>query len=132
MGPSIPLLKENFEVGEQTGMRRLDFKAPASQAYVGMAFKVPKLEAADLMDAADGAAPSPTAAASRDALALTVLAAVLDGYSGARLERALVQGEGRLADSAGASTGQPNTDRVSPTFYSPSACARASPAPGPA
>ena len=90
---------------EQTGLRSLDFKAPASQAYVGMAFKVPKLEAADLMDPASGAAPSPTAAASRDALALTVLAAVLDGYSGARLDRALVQGEGRLADSAGASNG---------------------------
>ncbi|MEP6964064.1 MAG: insulinase family protein, partial [Polaromonas sp.] len=43
---------------------------------------------------------------------LTVLAAVLDGYSGARLERALVQGQGpdqptgeRVADSAGASSG---------------------------
>ena len=41
----------------------------------------------------------------RDALALTVLASVLDGYSGARLQRALEQGEGRLADSAGASNG---------------------------
>src|SRR2546427_728968 len=40
-----------------------------------------------------------------DVQALTVLAAVRDGYSGARLERALVQGEGRLADSAGASNG---------------------------
>jgi zinc protease len=37
-------------------------------------------------------------------LALAVLAAVLDGYSGARLERALVQGDGRVADSAGASS----------------------------
>ena len=42
---------------------------------------------------------------SRDALALTVLAAVLDGYTGARLDRALTQGPGRLADSAGASNG---------------------------
>ncbi|HEY3048054.1 MAG TPA: pitrilysin family protein [Polaromonas sp.] len=100
----VPTRKPRSEP-EQTGMRRFDFKAPASQAYVGMAFKVPKLEAADLMDLVSGAAPSPTAAASRDALALTVLAAVLDGYSGARLERALVQGEGRLADSAGASNG---------------------------
>jgi len=39
----------------------------------------------------------------RDALALTLLSAVLDGYSGARLDRALAQGEGRLADSVGAS-----------------------------
>ena len=91
----------------QAGLRTIDFKAPASQAYVSMAFKVPKVEAADLQ--ASGAA-SPTAAASREALALTVLAAVLDGYSGARLERALVQGQGqpaggRVADSAGASSG---------------------------
>jgi len=92
---------------EQAGLRRIDFKAPASQAYVGMSFKVPKLEPVDL--AQPGAAASPTVAASRDALALTVLAAVLDGYSGARLERALVQGQGqtggRVADSAGASSG---------------------------
>lgn len=92
---------------EQSGMRHLDFKAPASQAYVALAFKVPRLEAADLM-ADTASAASQAAAASRDALALTVLAAVLDGYSGARLERALVQGEmgeGRVADSAGASNG---------------------------
>ena len=93
----------------QAGLRRIDFKAPASQAYVSIAFKVPKVEAVDLA-AAPGAA-SPTAATSREALALTVLAAVLDGYSGARLERALVQGQGqqaggRVADSAGASSGQ--------------------------
>ncbi|MFC5520341.1 M16 family metallopeptidase [Polaromonas jejuensis] len=97
----VPERKPRLEP-EQAGLRRLEFKAPASQAYVGLAFKVPKLEPADLTDAAGAA--SPTAAASRDALALTVLAAVLDGYSGARLERALVQGEGRVADSAGASS----------------------------
>ena len=92
---------------EQAGLRRLDFKAPASQSYVSMAFKVPKVEAADLLPTPG--AVSPTAAASREALALTVLAAVLDGYSGARLDRALVQGQGqaagRVADSAGASSG---------------------------
>lgn len=91
----------------QAGARRIDFKAPASQAYVSLAFKVPRLEAADLAPAPG--APSPTFAASREALALTVLSAVLDGYSGARLDRALVQGqgqkEGRVADSAGASSG---------------------------
>ena len=91
---------------EQAGLRRIDLKAPASQAYVSMSFKVPKVQPADL---AAGGAASPTAAASRDALALTVLSAVLDGYSGARLERALVQGQdekgGRVADSAGASSG---------------------------
>jgi zinc protease len=99
----VPERKPRLEP-EQTGMRRMEFKAPASQAYVSMAFKVPRLEAVDLADSA-GKDTSPTAAASREALALTVLAAVLDGYSGARLERALIQGEGRVADSAGASSG---------------------------
>ncbi|GBU15283.1 zinc protease [Polaromonas sp.] len=88
---------------QQAGARHLDFKAQASQAYVSMSFKVPKLEAADLA-ALDNTA-SPTAAGSREALALTVLAAVLDGYSGARLDRALVQGKGRLADGVSASSG---------------------------
>ena len=91
----------------QTGLRRLDLKAPASQAYVSMSFKVPQVQAADLMPAT--ATPTETLATSREALALTVLSAVLDGYSGARLERSLVQGQGRaggrLADSAGASSG---------------------------
>jgi len=77
----------------QSGMKRLAFKAPAEQASVTLAFKVPGLELRP--DAKDDA----------DALALTVLAAVLDGYSGARLERALTQGADRLADSAGAYNG---------------------------
>ena len=88
----------------QAGARHLDFKAPASQAYVSMSFKVPKFEAADLLPARNSSA-SPSAAGSREALALTVLAAVLDGYSGARLDRALVQGPGRVADGVGASSG---------------------------
>lgn len=83
----------------QTGLRRMDFKAPASQAYVSLSYKVPGLQSP--ADAAQGAGD----AFNRDALALTVLAAVLDGYSGARLERALTQGDNRLADSAGASNG---------------------------
>ena len=74
----------------QTGVRRMDFKAPAEQAYLSMAFKVPGLRALD---------------GDEDALALTVLAAVLDGYSGARLDRALTQGDDRVADSAGAYNG---------------------------
>ncbi|MFZ3128455.1 MAG: insulinase family protein, partial [Rhodoferax sp.] len=44
-------------------------------------------------------------AGSDDALALTVLSAVLDGYSGARLDRALTQPEDHVADSASASFG---------------------------
>ena len=123
---AVPERKPRSEPA-QAGLRRLDFKAPASQSYVSMSFKVPRLEPADLAApsavpapdapagpvamaaaAATPSVPSATAAASREALALTVLAAVLDGYSGARLERALVQGskaKGRLADSAGASNG---------------------------
>ncbi len=105
---ALPLRKPRQEPG-QTGLRRLDFKAVASQAYVSLAFKVPKLEAADLLDAAVASGSQSVASPGRDALALTVLAAVLDGYSGARLQRALEQdniaGDGRLADSAGASNG---------------------------
>ncbi len=77
----------------QLGERRILVKAPAEQAVVSMAFKVPRLENLE---------PSP---ANDDALALTVLAAVLDGYSGARLDRALTQGPDRVADSAGAYNG---------------------------
>jgi len=78
---------------EQMGVRRMEFKAPAEQAYVALAFKVPQLTSFE---------PGP---ANDDALALTVLAAVLDGYSGARLERALTQGSDRVADSVGAGNG---------------------------
>ena len=77
----------------QKGLRRVEIKAPAEQSYVALAFKVPRLASMD---------PKPE---HDDALALTVLAAVLDGYSGARLERALAQGEQRLADSVGAGNG---------------------------
>jgi len=78
---------------QQAGIKRLAFKAPAEQAYVAMAFKVPSLTL------------QADAAQDTDALALTVLAAVLDGYSGARLERNLTQGPERLADCVGAYNG---------------------------
>ncbi len=99
----VPVRKPRVDP-EQAGIRRIDFKAPASQAYVSLAFKIPSLQPTDLVDSATS---SPTAAASSDALALTVLAAVLDGYGGARLDRVLVQGVGgtRVADSAGAYSG---------------------------
>ena len=83
----------------QTGLRRLEHKASASQAFVSLFFKVPQLAASELLD------PSTASGPSRDALALTMLAAVLDGYSGARLDRALTQGEQRVADSVGAYNG---------------------------
>ena len=78
----------------QAGIRRIDFKAPAEQAYVSLAFKVPQITS-----------PGATDTATVDAYALIVLSAVLDGYSGARLDRALTQGEGAVADSAGAYCG---------------------------
>ncbi len=89
---AVPDRKPQQEPAQQ-GLRRFEFKAPAEQAYVALAFKVPRLASLQ---------PSPE---HDDALALTVLAAVLDGYSGARLDRALTQGEQRLADSVGASNG---------------------------
>jgi zinc protease len=78
---------------QQAGVRRVEFKASAEQAYVALAFKVPQLTSFESTPDND------------DALALTVLAAVLDGYSGARLDRALTQGSDRIADSAGAGNG---------------------------
>jgi zinc protease len=89
---SVPAGKPRSEP-QQAGVRRIEFKAPAEQAYVALVFKVPQLTSFD-----------PTAQ-NDDALALTVLAAVLDGYRGARLDRALTQGSDRLADSAGAENG---------------------------
>lgn len=77
----------------QKGLRRVELKAPAEQSYVALAYRVPRLVSLE---------PGPQR---DDALALTVLAAVLDGYSGARLERQLAQGTQRLADSVGADNG---------------------------
>lgn len=91
---AVPTRKPQVEP-QQMGLRRIDFKAPAEQAVVALAFKVPGLQSLD--------PAAPTRATDDEALALTVLAAVLDGYSGARLERALTQGPDRLADGAGAS-----------------------------
>ncbi|MCY7317165.1 MAG: insulinase family protein [Ramlibacter sp.] len=88
----VPPRKPRAET-EQVGLRRMDFKAPADQSYVALAFKVPSLTSFE------------RTADNDEALALTVLAAVLDGYSGARLDRALTQGDNRVADSAGASNG---------------------------
>jgi zinc protease len=89
---TVPTRKPRTEP-DQVGIRRLEFNAPAEQAYVALAFKVPQLTSFE-------STPD-----NNDALALTVLAAVLDGYSGARLERALTQGADRVADGAGAGNG---------------------------
>ncbi|RIX73174.1 M16 family metallopeptidase, partial [Acidovorax cavernicola] len=87
---AVPERKPRTEPA-QRGIRRLEFKAPAEQAYVSLAFRVPQITNVD--------------DANSDAWALVVLSAVLDGYAGARLDRALTQGPGRVADSAGAYAG---------------------------
>ena len=78
----------------QSGERRLSFKAPAEQAYVALGFKVPGIRPRSDEDLWDAQA--------QDALALTVLAAVLDGYEGARLDRSLTQPQEHVADNASA------------------------------
>jgi zinc protease len=95
-GHPLPERKPRVEP-EQGGLRRLDFKAPAEQASVTLAFKIPSIKAEALDHEND--------ANSNDALALTVLAAVLSGYENARLDRALTQSDDHVADSAGASCG---------------------------
>lgn len=90
---SVPARKPQTEP-VQTGARRLAVTAPTEQPYLALAYRVPRLTDPDAADAE-----------SQDALALAMLAAVLDGYEGARLGRQLVQrpASERLADSAGAS-----------------------------
>ena len=83
------------EEPRQLGMRRIEVKQPAEQAYVAMAYRVPSIRNVQNL----------TTAEDKDALALLVLSAVLDGYDGARLERALVQGKDRVADGASSSAG---------------------------
>jgi zinc protease len=95
-GHALPERKPRVEP-EQGGLRRLDFKAPAEQASVTLAFKIPSFAAAALDIETD--------ADSNDALALTMLAAVLSGYDNARLDRALTQSDDHVADSTGASCG---------------------------
>jgi zinc protease len=88
----VPVRKPTEEPA-QKGVRRVEFKAPAEQSYVALAFKVPQLTSFEHTPQND------------DALALTMLAAVLDGYEGARLDRALTQGPDRVADGADAGNG---------------------------
>lgn len=86
---ALPVRKPRTEP-EQKGIRRVEFKAPAEQSYVSLAFRAPQIASLD---------------AESDVWALVVLSAVLDGYAGSRLDRALTQGPDRVADSAGASSG---------------------------
>jgi len=85
----IPKRKPRLEP-DQNGIRRLTVKAPAEQGFLVLSWKVPGYKA------------DPNSTEHQDAIALQILSAVLDGYSGARLDRALTQGEHPLADEAGA------------------------------
>jgi len=92
---SVPARKPRTEPAQQ-GPRRLEFRGVTDQPLVVLAWHAPRYSGGD-------------DEASRDALALALLDGVLDGYGGARLERALVQGEGnagkRVADSASSGYG---------------------------
>jgi zinc protease len=92
----LPVRKPRIEP-EQKGIRRVSFKAPAKQAYVALSWKVPGFKGFanhDKMSQEDQLA-------SKEALSLTVLSALLDGYEGARLDRALTQGTKRVAQEVG-------------------------------
>lgn len=80
--PARPVVEEP----PQRGMRRSVVRAPAELPYVAMAWPTPTLR---------------DPGADTDVYALQVLAAVLDGYDGARLSRTLVRDK-QVAQSAGA------------------------------
>lgn len=83
----------------QRGTRAASVKAPAELPYLALAWQAPALR---------------NPAADRDTYALEVLAAILDGYEGARLNRRLVR-DSRVAVSAGA--GFDATGRGPALFY---------------
>ena len=74
----------------QIGARRIQVKAPAENPDITFAWKVPKVESADIKLI--------------DPYALSVLAGILDGHANSRLNRNLVR-DLRLADSVDASYG---------------------------
>ncbi|QEL63876.1 zinc protease [Oryzomicrobium terrae] len=96
----------------QTGIRRVTVKAPAELPSVMLAWKAPKVTGMDAKaQAQDG-----------DTYALDVLAALLDGYDGARLTTRLVK-EARIAQDVG--VGYDNVGRGPALFM-----VQATPAPG--
>jgi zinc protease len=88
----VPARKPQVEPA-QTGARRLEFRARAKQPLLVLGYRAPRLST-----------PDDDSPAARDALALLLLAQVLDGHSAARLSQSLVQRQ-RLADSVDASFG---------------------------
>lgn len=83
----------------QHGVRRINVKAPAELPYLIMGWQVPKL-----LDVEKDTDP----------YALEVLAAILDGYDGARITKDLIR-DARIAHEAGA--GYDSTSR-GPTMFS--------------
>ncbi len=77
----------------QAGVRRMEFRARAKQPLLVLGYRAPQLNT-----------PDDESPAAQDALALLLLANILDGHSAARLSQSLVQRQ-RLADSVDASFG---------------------------
>lgn len=82
---ALPERKPQLEP-PQKGIKRVQVKAPADNARLAMAWKVPKLQPGKLDDA--------------EPYALELLSAVLDGYDNARLNRQLVKQE-RVVNDVG-------------------------------
>ena len=82
---ALPERKPQIEP-PQKGIKRVQVKAPADSAQLAMAWKVPKLQPGKLDD--------------DEPYALELLAAVLDGYDNARLNRTLVKQE-RVVNDVG-------------------------------
>lgn len=91
LAATLPARKITQEPPQQ-GPRRIVLRDRVEQPVLLMAFKAPALQQLQQPTASD-----------REALALMALAGVLSGYEGARLERALVRGPQRVADSVDAS-----------------------------
>lgn len=87
---AVPARKPQTEP-VQTGVRRMEFKARVTQPLLVLGYRAPRLNG-----------PDDDSPAAQDALALLLLANVLDGHSAARLSQSLVQQQ-RLADSVDAS-----------------------------
>jgi len=81
----LPVRKPQVEP-IQKGIKKVQVKAPADSAQLAMAWKVPKLQPEKLED--------------DEPYALELLAAVLDGYDNARLNRTLVKQE-RVVNDVG-------------------------------
>ena len=91
--PRVLPVRKSQDEPPQKGIRRVDLKAPAELPYLMMAWHAPRLSDVER---------------DSDPYALEVLAAVLDGYDGARINRRLVR-DTQVAVEAGA--GYDNTSR---------------------